>query len=144
MRVDASGFVRMPGGSCPVFAAANQDHPPMEAALKLIAVNVALGCELAAVAVLALAAAEAMAGVMLAAFRRADMRPKKLVWVRFASWIILALEFTLAADIARTVVEPSWRQLAELAAIATIRTVLNLFLERDVEIYARTQSPEGE
>lgn len=111
----------------------------MEALLKVIAVNVALGCEIAAVAVLALAAVEGVAGVLLAGARWRDNDRKKLVWVRFASWIILALEFTLAADIARTAITPSWNDLGQLAAVAAIRTFLNLFLERDVEAYQRAQ-----
>lgn len=112
-----------------------QLHRGMEDLLKLFAAHVALGCELAAVAVLALAAVEGIAGVILAGAQWRDAARKKLVWVRFASWIILALEFTLAADIARTAISPSWNDIGQLAAIAAIRTVLNLFLERDVEAY---------
>jgi uncharacterized membrane protein len=116
----------------------------MEALLKLIAVHVALGCELAAVAVLALAAIEAVAGVAMAGAHWRENDRKKLVWVCFASWIILALEFTLAADIARTAISPSWNDLGQLAAVAAIRTFLNLFLERDVEAYARARAQAAE
>jgi uncharacterized membrane protein len=48
-------------------------------------------------------------------------------------WLLLGLEFELAADIIRTVVSPTWRDIGELAAIATIRTFLKYFLEKDVE-----------
>jgi uncharacterized membrane protein len=43
------------------------------------------------------------------------------------------LEFALAADIARTAIEPDWEDIGMLAAIAAIRTALNFFLERDLE-----------
>jgi uncharacterized membrane protein len=47
--------------------------------------------------------------------------------------LVLALEFLLAADLLRTAVEPSWDELARLGAIVAIRTVLNFFLQREVE-----------
>jgi hypothetical protein len=49
------------------------------------------------------------------------------IWLRFATWILLGLEFALAADILRTAVAPTWGHL-RLAVIATIRTMLNYFL----------------
>jgi uncharacterized membrane protein len=60
-------------------------------------------------------------------------RQRKEIFARFASWIILALEFALAADIVRTAVAPTWNDVGLLAAIAAIRTALNYFLERDLD-----------
>ncbi len=51
----------------------------------------------------------------------------------FARWLILALEFTLAGDIVRTAMSPTWDDIGQLAAIAIIRTFLNFFLERDLD-----------
>ena len=48
-------------------------------------------------------------------------------------WLLLGLEFELAADIIGTVVSPTLQDIGELAAIAAIRTFLNYFLEKDVE-----------
>lgn len=45
----------------------------------------------------------------------------------------LALEFLLAADILNTAVAPSWNAIGKLAAIATIRTLLNYFLGRELQ-----------
>jgi uncharacterized membrane protein len=44
----------------------------------------------------------------------------------------MALEFLLAADIVRTAVAPTWEDIGKLAAIAALRTLLNLFLEREL------------
>ena len=63
---------------------------------------------------------------------------RKAIWQRFGVWLLLGLEFELAADIIRTVVSPTWRDIGELAAIAGIRTFLNYFLEKDVERAAAT------
>ena len=58
---------------------------------------------------------------------------RKAVWRRFGTWLLLGLEFALAADIIATVVSPTWDDIGELGAIAVIRTFLNYFLERDLE-----------
>jgi uncharacterized membrane protein len=53
--------------------------------------------------------------------------------VKFGSYLTLALELLLAADILQTAVAPTWDDIGKLAAIAIIRTVLNYFLERDIK-----------
>ncbi len=58
---------------------------------------------------------------------------RKAIWHRYGMWLLLGLEFELAADIIHTVVAPSWQDLGELGAIAVIRTFLNYFLEKDLE-----------
>jgi len=55
------------------------------------------------------------------------------VFIRFGSWLLLALEFELAADVVRSAIAPTWDEIGKLGAIAAIRTVLNFFLERDIE-----------
>ncbi len=49
-------------------------------------------------------------------------------------FLIVGLEFQLAGDIIGTAVAPSWEQIAQLAAIALIRTFLNYFLNREISI----------
>jgi uncharacterized membrane protein len=44
----------------------------------------------------------------------------------------LALEFQLASDILRTTVAPTFRHLGQLAAVAAIRTGLNLVLVHEI------------
>jgi uncharacterized membrane protein len=80
------------------------------------------------------AALEAMYGIGAGIFGGgADKtRRRRDVWTRFALWLVLALEFTLAADIVRTAIRPSWASIGQLAAIAIIRTFLNASLARDL------------
>ncbi|TCR62924.1 DUF1622 domain-containing protein [Bosea sp. BK604] len=54
------------------------------------------------------------------------------VWLRFGRWLVAGLTFQLAADIIETAITPSWEDIGRLAAIAVIRTFLNIFLERDL------------
>jgi uncharacterized membrane protein len=62
-------------------------------------------------------------------------RPETFVSVRLGlgRFLALGLEFQLASDILRTAVAPTLREIAELAAIATIRTALNFFLSREIK-----------
>lgn len=57
----------------------------------------------------------------------------------FGSWLILALEFQLAADILATTVAPSKEELIRLAIIAVIRTFLNYFLGKELEAQSEHQ-----
>ncbi|HKT54862.1 MAG TPA: DUF1622 domain-containing protein [Caulobacteraceae bacterium] len=110
----------------------------MELILKEFAANVALAAELVCVVCIAIGgiAAIVKAAAALAA-RRLDARTvRRGVWMSFAVWIILALEFALGADIVRTAIAPTWNEIGQLAAIAVIRTGLNYFLERDLEDFA--------
>ena len=58
---------------------------------------------------------------------------RKEIWRGYGMWLLLGLEFELAADIIGSVVAPSWEEIGKLGAIAVIRTFLNYFLERDIE-----------
>jgi len=48
-------------------------------------------------------------------------------------FLALGLEFQLASDVLRTAIAPTFEQIGQLAAIATIRTALNFFLSREIE-----------
>ena len=50
----------------------------------------------------------------------------------FARFLVIALEFQLAADIIATAVAPDFEQIGQLGAIAVIRTFLNYFLMREI------------
>ncbi|WP_018255753.1 DUF1622 domain-containing protein [Salinispora mooreana] len=56
--------------------------------------------------------------------------PIRLTLGRF---LTLGLEFQLASDIMRTAVAPTLLDIAELAAVAAIRTALNFFLAREIK-----------
>ena len=51
----------------------------------------------------------------------------------FAGWLVLALEFLLAADILKSAISPTWNEIGQLAAIAAIRTFLNYSLGHDLQ-----------
>jgi uncharacterized membrane protein len=45
----------------------------------------------------------------------------------------LALGFLVGADIIKTAISPSWREIGHLGAVVGIRIILNFFLTRDIK-----------
>jgi uncharacterized membrane protein len=92
----------------------------------------AVGIAIVAVAVV-LAAARYVTGLAT----RVQPFPPEGLRLGLGRSLALSLEFLLGADILRTAVEPSWDEIGRLAAIATIRTGLNYFLQREIAQDAR-------
>ena len=90
--------------------------------------------EAAAVLVVTFGSLEALLKLVVVMARpSASHGMRKAIWRRFGVWLLLGLEFALAADIITSVISPTWQDIGELGAIAVIRTFLNYFLERDLE-----------
>lgn len=106
----------------------------MELFFREIAGYVALVLEALSILMIAMGAAQATAAAVWPALRnRATHGVRRAAWLSMARWLMLGLEFMLAADVVRTAVAPTWDEIGQLAAIAVIRTFLNYFLERDLE-----------
>ena len=107
----------------------------MEEVFKTWTAWVAVGVEAAAAGIIALAALEATWRTIRIFVGRPALpdAEKEGVRLRLARWLAVALEFALAADILRTAIAPSWDEIGKLAAIATLRTLLNFFLQREIE-----------
>lgn len=77
--------------------------------------------------------------------RRRGSTAFQAVRLTFGSWLAMALEFQLGADIVATSTSPTGANLVQLGVVAVIRTLLNVFLARDLEAEAshRSLSPEG-
>jgi uncharacterized membrane protein len=75
----------------------------------------------------------AFARFLRVAFRREGLDPFARLRLDMGRFLVLGLEFQLAADILRTAVAPNFTELAQLAAIAAIRTALNFFLGREIK-----------
>jgi len=52
--------------------------------------------------------------------------------MQFGGWLVVALEFQLAADIVATIVSPTYEHLIQVAVVAVIRTFLNYFLSKEL------------
>ncbi|PNU04016.1 DUF1622 domain-containing protein [Novosphingobium guangzhouense] len=107
----------------------------MEELLGLVASWSALILEAVVALLVMYGALEALVRMAGLALDRSDPVMRRRIWMNFAQWIILALEFALGADIIRTAIAPTWDDVGKLAAIAAIRTGLSFFLERDIEAF---------
>ena len=74
--------------------------------------------------------------------RRLPRRPSNQARLTFGSWLALALEFQLGADIVSTTVSPSPSHLIQLGVVALIRTFLNVFLGREIEAERQLEEVE--
>ncbi|MFA5035361.1 MAG: DUF1622 domain-containing protein [Candidatus Margulisiibacteriota bacterium] len=57
-----------------------------------------------------------------------DPNSKRLMRQKLGAYLVLGLEFFIAADIIRTITRPDWNEIGMLAAIIALRTVLSYFL----------------
>jgi uncharacterized membrane protein len=113
----------------------------MEAMIRILCDYIALSVEAAAALVITCGTIEAIIRLAPTLIARGPHGRRREVWQRFGIWLLLGLEFELAADIVRTAIAPTWTDIGQLAAIAAIRTFLNYFLESDIE-KLRTQDKE--
>ena len=105
--------------------------------LRLVAQTVATLVEGIGVAVVAVAIVVVTVRYLAELTARRQTLPSDAVRLGLGRSLALSLEFLLGADILRTAVEPSWDEIGRLAAIATIRTALNFFLQREIAADAR-------
>lgn len=98
---------------------------------------ITVAIDLVALLAIVVGTVEVMAKVARAAFRPMTDLERRDTWLRYARWLVAALTFQLAADIIETSVSTDWQTIGRVGAIAVIRTFLNYFLERDVELQQR-------
>lgn len=117
----------------------------MEEFLKLSTSYLASGVEAVAGLLIAVAALQATVRAILLFVRgKRESTPSQepqteAIRLRLGRWLALALEFELGADILRTAIAPTWAEIGQLAAIATIRTLLNYFLQQEIDRASRRQ-----
>lgn len=117
----------------------------MEALFKVWTSYLASGVEGVAGLLIAIAALQATLRALLLFVRKTggatgSQEPEtENIRLRLGRWLALALEFELGADILRTAIAPTWAEIGQLAAIATIRTLLNYFLQKEIDRAALRQ-----
>ncbi len=106
----------------------------------------AAGIEAAAAVVIGLAALEGVFRALMLFFHRrvAEQDAKEQIRLRLGRWLAVALEFELAADILRTAIVPTWNEIGQLAAIVILRTVLNYFLQKEIDKASARRTPRVE
>lgn len=105
-----------------------------EGPLRLLVGYLAAGAEIAAALVIGWGVLHAAGSYALRlAGRRAEhVDAAESIRLRLGRVLALGIEFTLASDILRTAVAPTRADILTLGAIVLLRTLLNLFLEREI------------
>lgn len=62
----------------------------------------------------------------------ARVEHSRRIWMGYARWLVAGLTLQIGADILESSIAPTWHAIAQLGAVAVIRTFLNYFLERDL------------
>ena len=57
------------------------------------------------------------------------------------TYLLLGLEFLIASDILKTVLEPSLNELAILGGVVILRTVLSIFLNKEIKELQAQKDP---
>ena len=105
----------------------------MEEYSRAAALHLAAGVQLAAAAVVTLACLRAAIRSFVLLVRSGDPGTEtEATRLTLGRWLVLALEFQVAADILRTAATPTWTDLGQLAAVIVLRTVLNYVLRREI------------
>jgi len=117
----------------------------MEEAIHQLAYWGNLGIETVAILVVLFGSVQAVVAVIrvVASGDDLDGMKRRHVWLVYARWLVAGLTFQLAADIVATSLAASWEQVARLAVIAVVRTLLSWFLDKELENTRRLQHPEA-
>ncbi|MBD2104483.1 DUF1622 domain-containing protein [Leptolyngbya sp. FACHB-261] len=108
---------------------------PLEAWLKLIVGYLAAGAEIAAAIVIGGAVVRGIADYLrqLLSHSRQHFDATERIRLKLGRVLALGLEFTVASDILLTAVAPTRQDILDLGAIVLLRTLLNYFLEREIQ-----------
>ena len=79
--------------------------------------------------------------IAFCAFLRNSFTATRELRADLGTYLLLGLEFLIASDILKTVLEPSLNELAILGGIVVLRTVLSIFLNKEIrELQAQKET----
>ncbi|MBW4623601.1 MAG: DUF1622 domain-containing protein [Cyanosarcina radialis HA8281-LM2] len=119
---------------------------PLEEWLRIIVGYLAAGAEIAAAIVISGAVVRGIALYLPLLFNRSRLHFDATEGIRLQLGRVLALglEFTVASDILRTAVAPTRQDILNLGEIVLLRTLLNYFLEREIQQGEQRRMPQPE
>lgn len=110
----------------------------MQAHFKIVVGHLATAMEIVAVVIITCAVIEAVCNLLawLVRHRWSGREEVRRVRLQLGQWLVVSLEFLLAGDIVLTAINPTWDELGKLATIIVLRTILNYFVQRELESVA--------
>ena len=124
----------------------SRETTPLETWLKVIVGYLAAGTEIAAAVVIGGAVMRGISTYLRLLFSRSKQHfdATEAIRLQLGRVLALGLEFTVASDILRTAVAPTRQDILNLGAIVLLRTLLNYFLEREIQQGEQRRSSEPE
>ena len=83
--------------------------------------------------IIAGASIHAMILIVGSLLRKQPATSTEQIRLSYSRWLAVSLEFMLAGDILRTTIAPTWNDVGLLGAIVVLRTVLNYFLQLEID-----------
>lgn len=119
---------------------------PLESGLKVLVGYLAVGAEIAAALVIGGAVLRAITSYLRQLFSRSKQHydSTEAIRLKLGRVLTLGLEFTVASDILRTAVAPTRQDILNLGAIVLLRTLLNYFLEQEINQVEQSSFREQE
>jgi uncharacterized membrane protein len=119
---------------------------PLESWLKLIVSYLAAGAEIAAAIVIGGAVFRGIGLYLRQLFSRSrlPLDSTENIRLQLGRVLTLGLEFTVASDILRTAVAPTRQDITNLGEIVLLRTLLNYFLEREIQQVEQNRATQRE
>lgn len=114
---------------------------PMEELAKNITLTISHTVEIISAVIIGMALLKVLFSYGVSFYSSSRPVTKEVIRVQFGSSVAIALELLLGADVLATAVAPSWDDIGKLAGIATIRTVLNYFLEKELKHIKKNEIP---
>jgi uncharacterized membrane protein len=123
-----------------------RETTPLETWLKVIVGYLAAGTEIAAAIVIGGAVIRGISTYLQLLFSRSKQHfdATEAIRLQLGRVLALGLEFTVASDILRTAVAPTRQDILNLGVIVLLRTLLNYFLEREIQQGEQRRSSEPE
>jgi len=119
---------------------------PLESGLKVLVGYLAVGAEIAAALVIGGAVLRAITSYLRQLFSRSKQHydSTQAIRLKLGRVLTLGLEFAVASDILRTAVAPTRQDISNLGAIVLLRTLLNYFLEQEINQAEQSSSRKQE
>lgn len=118
----------------------------LEVWLKVIVGYLAAGAEIAATVVIGSAVIRGIFAYIRQLFSRSKQHFDATLSIRLklGRALALGLEFTVASDVLRTAVAPTRQDILNLGSIVLLRTLLNYFIEREIDEMEQNRLQEQE
>nr|WP_216087048.1 DUF1622 domain-containing protein [Stanieria cyanosphaera] len=119
---------------------------PLETGLKVIVDYLAAAAELAAAIVIGGAVVRGIITYLKLFFSnpRKNFDATEKIRLQLGRVLALGLEFSVASDILRTSIAPNRQDILNLGAIVLLRTLLNYFIEREIQQGEQRRLQESE